>query len=576
MGYDLANVENIADSGSLELDGAFASTTAVIDGKTYLIVAGNKDDGIQVFLVGGDGSLTIADSVPDDGTLSLQGVTSVTTAEVDGKTFLYATSSNDNGVSVFEVASNGTLSNVQNIVDDGNTELTAAYGGTAVDISGTTFYYVAALGDLGTTSNGGVSAFLVANDGSLSLVEAYADDGILNLNGATSVTSTVIGGTTYVFVSGAYDGGVSVFSAASDGKLTNVDNVDDGDSAPAIGPLPLAGAFSVATSKIGEATFLFVAGIADNGISVFSVANNGSLTAVDHVADSGDLELWDAHSLTTAKVNGVTLLFVAALSDDGFSVFSVADDGTLTNVDNVSDSGDLELDGATSVTTAVVNGTTFLFVTGDDDDGVSVFSVSETVQEVPGVNLIGTSARDVLSGGAGDDLIIGLEGKDDLNGEDGDDILIGNSGKDKLNGGLGDDKLLGGKKKDVLNGGDAEDILIGGKDKDKLNGGEDADAFVFDTKLKNKWADKITDFEVGIDSIHLNREIFKKVGNAGELKGKFFDTGKKADSGKDRVLYQENKGWLRYDKDGKGGADAVKFAKIGKNLDLSEDDFLVI
>ena len=63
---------------------------------------------------------------------------------------------------------------------------------------------------------------------------------------------------------------------------------------------------------------------------------------------------------------------MTGLLDDGFSVFSVADDGTLVNTTNVSDDGDLLLDAARGVTTAEVGGITYLFVMGFIDDGFSV------------------------------------------------------------------------------------------------------------------------------------------------------------------------------------------------------------
>ncbi len=71
-------------------------------------------------------------------------------------------------------------------------------------------------------------------------------------------------------------------------------------------------------------------------------------------------------------------MFATGSIDDGVSVFSLAADGTLTNVavgGNIADGGALELDGAVAVTTALLNGTTYLFVAGIEDDGISVFCV---------------------------------------------------------------------------------------------------------------------------------------------------------------------------------------------------------
>ena len=81
--------------------------------------------------------------------------------------------------------------------------------------------------------------------------------------------------------------------------------------------------------------------------------------------------------MTTAEVGGMTYLFVAGYWDDGVSVFSVANNGSLNNVDNVSDDSSLLLDGARSVTTAEVGGNDLSLCRWLFDDGVSVFRVDD-------------------------------------------------------------------------------------------------------------------------------------------------------------------------------------------------------
>lgn len=152
----------------------------------------------------------------------------------------------------------------------------------------------------------------------------------------------------------------------------------------------------------------------------------------------------------------------------------------------------------------------------------------------------------------------------------------GTKGNNQLSGTAEADTLLGKKGKDVLTGLAGDDILNGGKHKDNMTGGEGADSFVFDSKLKNKWADKITDFESAVDVISLDNKIFKNIGGEGDLKGKYFDSGKEADSKKDRLLL-DKKGWLRFDQDGnKNGHEAIKVVKLGKEVDLTADDFMII
>ena len=196
-------------------------------------------------------------------------------------------------------------------------------------------------------------------------------EGMLHLDGAVSVTTAIAGGMTYLFVVGQNADGVSVFRVGDGGLLANVHNVPDA------GSLQLNGAVSVTTAEIAGTTYLFVAGSLDDGVSVFSVANDGMLSSVQDVDDDDDdLQLAGAFSVTTAVVGTTTYLFVAGSLDDGVSVFSVANDGMLSSVQDVDDDDDLQLDGAFSVTTAVAGGTTYLFVAGNKDDGVSVFRVA--------------------------------------------------------------------------------------------------------------------------------------------------------------------------------------------------------
>lgn len=103
------------------------------------------------------------------------------------------------------------------------------------------------------------------------------------------------------------------------------------------------------------------------------------LTNIGNVSDDATLELDGAGRVATAIAGTTTYLFVVGFTDDGVSVFSVAADGTLTNVDNVTDDATLELDGASGVTTAVVGGTVHLFVAGFFDDGVSAFALDGNV-----------------------------------------------------------------------------------------------------------------------------------------------------------------------------------------------------
>lgn len=129
------------------------------------------------------------------------------------------------------------------------------------------------------------------------------------------------------------------------------------------------------------------------------------------------------------------------------------------------------------------------------------------------------------------------------------------------------DKVDLGKGDDTLNGAGGNDQLIGGKGDDN---------FVFDTALGAGNVDKLADFAPKDDTLKLAASVFTGLA-AGKLAGAAFAEGAAASEADDRILYDRTTGALAFDADGSGtGSTAVVFAKVGKNLDLSADDFLVI
>ena len=248
------------------------------------------------------------------------------------------------------------------------------------------------------------------------------------------------------------------------------------------------------------------------------------------------------------------------------------------------------------------------------------------------------SGNDVVFGGAGHDYVNAGDGDDIVNGDEGDDYLVGGLGADVLRGGSGDDFLLGngvapdgrlpllgiisvdidgitgsplvqpdeyggemgkmplsddaaaavlygGAGKDAawgfggddsLYGGSGKDTLTGGLGNDYLSGGPGKDQFVCAEFGKNN-ADQIADFAKG-DQLVLAVAKFKDIGKAGgKLSKKYFHEGKGPKDKNARIIYDEKKGKLYYDKDGSGGKSGMKeFAYVEKGLNLHASDFLLV
>ncbi|MCP4382054.1 MAG: beta-propeller fold lactonase family protein, partial [Hyphomicrobiales bacterium] len=411
MAFELINTDNVADSGALELLDAHGVSTTVIDGTTYLFVAGAFDDGLSVFAVDADGTLTNVDNITDAVDLQLDDALSTASAEIGGITYLFAAGDDDGGISVFAVREDGSLVNVDNVNDNdpggGAFNLDGARSVTTLTFGATTYLFVAGRNDHG------VSVFSVDSDGILTNVDNVTDGGSLELLSASSVTTAVVNSLAYLFVTGITDDGVSVFRVSPDGTLTPVFDVTDG------GTRELDGAAAATTAVVGDTTYLFVAGLQDDGVSVFSVSPEGALTSVDDVTDGGALELNGANGLTTTVVDGITYLFVTGSFDHGISVFSVANDGTLTNVVNLPDGGDLHLQGANSAATTTIGGVPYLFVSGGNDSGVSVFSLAHNIidetaaaVQIAENALIGTQVATVAKVDATDSVAFSIGGAD--------------------------------------------------------------------------------------------------------------------------------------------------------------------
>jgi len=367
MSFLVTNPDNETDGGSLELDGASFITSTDVGGTTYVFVAGTTDNGISVFSLGLDGSLNNVSNVTDSGALNLVGVSGLSTITSNGNTYLIAAGAGDNGLSVFRVGTGGALTSVDNVADDATLNLGGVARVTTATVGGNAYVFAAG------TNDDGISVFRVAGDGKLTDVANLADTGVFELDGVKGMTTAVIGGSTFLFAAGGVDDGLSVFQVAANGSLTHTSSVTDN------GTLKLDGASDVATAVVGGVTYVFATGTIDNGVSVFSVNSSGILTNVANVSDTASLRLAGATGLSVSLMGSTTYLTVGG-GENSLSMFRVNAGGTLTFMDNIDDGGARELAGTTQVHTATVGGTSYIIAAGSTDDGVSVLGSSPTGQ----------------------------------------------------------------------------------------------------------------------------------------------------------------------------------------------------
>ncbi|WP_139959354.1 Dabb family protein [Flavicella sediminum] len=103
---------------------------------SYLFVGGLEETpGLSSFKIQNDGKLTHVQSMKDDESIHTDGIIGMFTHVIKGKTFLYTSGFQDNGVSSFRVYESGKFKNVNNISDNTKDRyLTGAYPVTGVTL----------------------------------------------------------------------------------------------------------------------------------------------------------------------------------------------------------------------------------------------------------------------------------------------------------------------------------------------------------------------------------------------------------------------------------------------------------
>lgn len=132
--------------------------------------------------------------------------------------------------------------------------------------------------------------------------------------------------------------------------------------------------------------------------------------------------------------------------------------------------------------------------------------------------ILNGNTNDTVKGGSGDDTIDAGHGNDVIEGGSGRDNILGGAGADTIKGGSGADFLSGDNDAvavtqhgaDVISGGSGNDTIYGGGGADVLTGGADADTFLYkigfgsSNESRVGQADRIADFEVGVDKIDVS------------------------------------------------------------------------
>lgn len=198
----------------------------------------------------------------------------------------------------------------------------------------------------------------------------------IELYGAYDVTTSVVNGRIYVYVSGYYDDGIQILTMAEDGTLTPAGAISDTAQIGLNGPTRM----EVVTA--GSNTYLVVTGYDNDALNVFRIderrATEGQLIHVDTKFNAGEALLDRAFGFGVAKVGNNTFIVTTSDTQDAIVVHRMADNGRLTLTDTIRDTASptLNLDGAGKPVVHAIGNQTYIFVGGYNDAGISGFTLS--------------------------------------------------------------------------------------------------------------------------------------------------------------------------------------------------------
>ncbi len=303
--------------------------------------------------------------ITDGGSLELDGAAGVATFRIDGSTYAAVGSYDDDGVQILNVSDPTSISAADQISDNSALELNGAWGIATFQINGSTYAAVASYDD------DGVQILNVSNPSDISAAGRISDNSALELDGATGVATFRIDGSTYAAVASNADDGVQILDVSDPSDISATDQISNTRT------LELNGARGIATFQINGSTYAAVASNADDGVQILNVSNPSDISATDQISDNSALELDGATSVATFQISGSTYAAVASNADDGVQILDVSDPSDISAAGRISDNSTLELDAAGGIATFRIGGSTYAAVASFADDGVQILDVSD-------------------------------------------------------------------------------------------------------------------------------------------------------------------------------------------------------
>ena len=300
---------SISDTDTLVLGGAEGIAVFESGDSTYAAVAAYFDDGVQILDITDPSNVTAAGSIADTTTLELNGAQGIAVFESGGSTYAAVAAHFDDGVQILDITDPSNVTAAGSIGDTDTLELLGAAGIAVFESDGSTYAAVAAYDDDGVQILDITDPSNVTAAGSI----ADTDTDTLVLDGAQGITTFKSGGSTYAAVTAYFDDGVQILDITDPSNVTAAGSIADTTT------LELFSAQGITTFESGGSTYAAVTAY-DDGVQILDITDPSNVTAAGSIADTTTLELFGAQGITTFKSGGSTYAAVTAHFDDGVQI----------------------------------------------------------------------------------------------------------------------------------------------------------------------------------------------------------------------------------------------------------------
>ncbi|MEM7659688.1 MAG: stress protein [Bacteroidota bacterium] len=200
-----------------------------------------------------------------------------------------------------------------------------------------------------------IEVLKVNEEGNMQLLAAYEVAG--GKNAVRGMIVDQVEGNDFLFAGLKGGNAVEVFAIQADGTLNSVFVLPDTDTTY------LGIVITLQVIHMASASYLFVGGLEkEPGLSSFHITSEGKLAHVQSMADTETIFTDGIIGMSSHQIEGKTYLFTGGFQDNGLSSFRVEEDGHFENISNIGDDYHLYLNGTYPIISASKSGWNYVIV----------------------------------------------------------------------------------------------------------------------------------------------------------------------------------------------------------------------